>query len=119
MRKPVHELLLTVALALVAPSSASAQTPLPDTLTRQGATGPFFVSRPAAMNDDGSIRWESFAAASRPLLRRIVADRTQRVTAASQWTGVDSPCEETTVGSVHVSGDTTSLTNMMASARAV
>ncbi|HEY2093058.1 MAG TPA: hypothetical protein VGJ81_14320 [Thermoanaerobaculia bacterium] len=93
-----------LALLLLA-AAVFAQTPTPDTLTRQGAPGPFFVSSAAATNANGSIRWESFDAASRLVLQR-------------RTTG-DPRCEDSTVDSVHVSGNTHSFEAMMTRAPAV
>jgi hypothetical protein len=107
------------ALLLFAAGAASAQATLPDTFTREGASAPFFVSRTIATASDGGIRWGLFSASSRRLLELNIARRTQQASVTAEANAPASPCRETTVSSLHVSGDTTSLDNMIHSARTV
>jgi hypothetical protein len=96
----------------------AAAPPLPDTLARRGATGPFFVSAQAATNGDGSIRWEALSHASRMALQvelPVSDERDRRRTDA----GGEDRCPVFTYTVTHVHGDTHALAPMIATAPAV
>jgi len=111
-------ILATISGSLVA-WALTAAPPLPDTLARRGATGPFFVSAQAATNGDGSLRWEALSEASRTALRIELPDRDAQNGRRTDAGSGEDRCPTYTYSVTHVQGDTHALAPMIGKARAV
>ena len=118
MRRPPVRLTGAIVTSLFA-LSVTAAPPLPDTLTRRGAPGPFFVSAQAATNGNGSIRWEALSEASRMALHVEMPLRDEQNRRRSDAEGGEERCPTYTYSVTHVQGDTHALAPMIGKARAV
>jgi hypothetical protein len=111
---------LALLISLIAPWTlhVTAQERPPDTITRQGASAPFFVSAASATNSDSSIRWAAFDQSTQLLLQMKIANRSQGARVQSESSAAE-PCTESILTFNHVSGDTNSLDALIASAPAI